>query len=1378
MDRCRCLHVRVCLFALVYGAILWPATLALAAEPRDPVAEFEKKIRPTLAKYCLDCHSAKEKKGELDLERFSSLSDARRDLKPWQSLIEMLEANEMPPKEKPQPSGDERKMLVDWAREFIAAEVRSRVGDPGAAVLRRLSNAEYDRVIHALTGVALQPAKEFPADGAAGEGFTNAAAALTMSPALIDKYFAAAKAISEHAVLLPDGIRFSPASNEREWVSEILARLRAFYARYAESDGRIPLRRYLAATIVHREALAGGGRAFAEIAQQERLSPKYLESLWNVLTDAKSSFILDDIRSRWRKASVADVPALAEQIEAWQQAAWTLEKNAPGLYETWQKEKPLLVESQSLRIKLDPPPGQNEVTLYLLARNAGGKDDKPVLLWDKPRLEGAGDPPLPLRDVAAVAELSIRSTREQLGAAERYLAAAAEWHRGKPDETLKAIADRHEVDPARLRRWLDSLGLRRDEVLSFELLDQKLVGSGGRATINGWAAKTPDSLPSLVTNSSDQTLAIPGTMGGHQVAMHPTPKEFVGVVWQSQIEADVKLETIVADAHAGCGNGVTWWLAAQHGDRQQRLAGGEFDDGKAATIPPQSLHVAPGDLLLLAVGPRNGDHTCDLTHVDLTITDTADPKRRWNLSSDVADNVLDGNPHADRLGNKDVWRFVRGPDGNSGPQPIAIPARSALAKWREALDKSAATEELAKLGEAVQSVLTSTPKALANNPDGAVIAALTAPERHLVEPVPLAKLLAEASHFDSSNSRFGIEPTRFGKSSAGRAIDATSFESMAGDLIEIHLPASLAGKREFVVEARAAAAGDASNATLQVQAALSPPSPAARPQDGPIITAARDKQREQQDRAIAEFRRLFPPQLCFAAVVPQDPDGITLRLFCREDEPLSGLMLNRAEQQELDRLWSELTFVGREAEKEQEAYPQFMEYASQVGLVPRFAPLKEPVRNRAEQFKQEQMTAEPKHFAALLDFAARAYRRPLADAEAAELHRLYDVLRKKQVTHDAAIRAIVARVLASPEFLFHTENAPAGDSPQPVNDWELASRLSFFLWSSLPDDELRRLAADRKLHEPAVLAEQTRRMLKDAKIRALAIEFGAQWIGVRGFDELKEKNERLFPTFDPKLRAAIYEETILFFQDLFEGDRPLHNVLDADYTFVNETIAKHYGMPGVTGPEWRRIDGVRKYGRGGILGLASVQATQAGASRTSPVLRGNWVVETLLGERLPRPPANVPRLPEEETGNDGLSMRQLVEKHTHVASCAVCHVRIDPFGFSLEKFDAIGRFREKDLNGLAIDCGVKLRDGTEFAGIDGLRDYLLTKKRDVVNRLFCRRLLGYALGRAVSPADQPTIDEMLAAMDKSEGRLSAAVLAIVASPQFRLIRGRDFMEKE
>jgi hypothetical protein len=306
-----------------------------------------------------------------------------------------------------------------------------------------------------------------------------------------------------------------------------------------------------------------------------------------------------------------------------------------------------------------------------------------------------------------------------------------------------------------------------------------------------------------------------------------------------------------------------------------------------------------------------------------------------------------------------------------------------------------------------------------------------------------------------------------------------------------------------------------------------------------------------------------------------------------------------------------------------------------------------------------------------------------------------------------------------------------------------------------------------------VLAAQAVRMLKDPRARALAVEFGTQSIHVRGFDEFNEKNEKLFPTFNAELRKALYEEAVLFFLDLFQNDRPVTSLLDADHAFLNERLAKHYGIPNVNGAQFRKVDGVKKYGRGGVLGFGSVQAKQAGASRTSPVLRGNWVVETLLGEKLPKPPPNVPQLPEME-GADRLTTRQLVERHVADPSCATCHVRIDPFGFALEKFDPIGRLREKEVTGLAVDAMSKLRDGTEFEGIDGLRNYLLTRKKDVVVRLFCRRLLGYALGRSVTLSDTALLDEMVEALNRNRGRVGAAVRVIVKSPQFRMVRGSEF----
>ena len=269
----------------------------------DPKPDFDTFVQPLIGKYCLDCHASKTKKGDLDLERFKSMDVVRKDLKPWQLMIEQLETGEMPPKEKPQPSAAERKRLIDWTRRMLDSEARAHAGDPGEVKLRRLSNAEFNCTIRDLTGIDFQPAREFPADGAAGEGFTNAADALTMSPALVDKFLNSAKELADHAVLLPDGFRFSATKTRRDWTDESLSQLRKFYSEFTTPDGRLPLKPYLTATIRHRQELASGKLTLDAVAAQEKLSPKYLQVLWRTLTDRTASFPLDLIRSRWQEAS-------------------------------------------------------------------------------------------------------------------------------------------------------------------------------------------------------------------------------------------------------------------------------------------------------------------------------------------------------------------------------------------------------------------------------------------------------------------------------------------------------------------------------------------------------------------------------------------------------------------------------------------------------------------------------------------------------------------------------------------------------------------------------------------------------------------------------------------------------------------------------------------------------------------------------------------------------------------------------------------------------------------------------------------------------------------------------------------------------------------
>lgn len=790
----------------------------------------------------------------------------------------------------------------------------------------------------------------------------------------------------------------------------------------------------------------------------------------------------------------------------------------------------------------------------------------------------------------------------------------------------------------------------------------------------------------------------------------------------------------------------------------------------ATTKPPaKKLKVEKGDQIILAIDARNGDHGCDLTDIDLTITETEASKRTWKLARDVADTIHAGNPHADTLGYADTWSFVTGPTRPvRQAATVIIPPGSLLHQWRDAAGHPARQADAEKLAQQTQALLTGSRPAGEKDPNRQLYDNLVAVEGLLFQgqvPVHLSKT-------SSGKVKYGIEPGRFGQSN-----DAASIVVDANSVIEVRLPAAMFAGREFVVEGKL----DQPNAERVVQFLVQTNKPAEQLSwDGKssMVAAPNGAGFQRVLESFNQFRQLFPLYVCFPNVVPND-EVVTLKMFHREDEPLLRMFLDANQTQRLNHLWEEHQFVSRQAEAEDAYLPQFIGFVSQdgpPGMLEFFKGQQPNFRKRLEAFQQKEAAAIPLQLDALLEFAGRAYRRPVDEKEQKELRELYQTIRSKGASHLDAVRGVLTRILVSPAFLFRAEHAPVSKTPGSVNDWELATRLSYFLWSSMPDEELRKLAANGQLHEPPTLEAQMKRMLKDPRTRALAIEFGTQWIHVRGFDELNEKNEKLFPMFDANLRKAIYEESILFFQDLFQNDRKVTDLLDTDATYLNETLAKHYGIPGVTGQHWRRVEGVKKHGRGGLLGLASVQTKEAGASRTSPVLRGNWMVETLFGEKLPKPPPNVPKLPEEEGGADKLTMRQLVENHTKLAECAGCHQRIDPFGFALEKYDPIGRRREKDFGGLLVDAKAIMKDGSSFDDIDGLRHFLLTKKKDIIVRLFCKRLLGYALGRMVTLSDTQLLDQMVAALNNNDGRIIAAMQVIIQSPQFRMIRGSEYAE--
>lgn len=393
----------------------------------------------------------------------------------------------------------------------------------------------------------------------------------------------------------------------------------------------------------------------------------------------------------------------------------------------------------------------------------------------------------------------------------------------------------------------------------------------------------------------------------------------------------------------------------------------------------------------------------------------------------------------------------------------------------------------------------------------------------------------------------------------------------------------------------------------------------------------------------------------------------------------------------------------------------------------------------------------------------RAYRRPVGDSDLARVWPFF----KSAAGFDAGIEAALNAVLVSREFLFRVERDPPGHAPKtayPVSDLELASRLSFFLWSSIPDDELLSLAERGELRKPGVLAKQARRMLADPKAASLVTNFADQWLHLRNLDSITPDG-RLYPDFDDNLRQAFRKETELLVQEVVREDRSILDLLKSDHTFLNERLAKHYGVPHVYGPRFRRVDLEPGSQRGGLLRHGSVLTVTSYATRTSPVLRGKWVLETLLGTPPPPPPPNVPALDDNTVAAD-LPVRERLKQHRANAACAACHSLIDPVGFALENYDAVGRWRTIE-EGQPVDSGGGLPDGRRFAGVAGLEDALL-KQPDGFAGTLTEKLLTFALGRGVGYYDGPAVRGVVRAARANDYKFSALVEAIVTSPPFQM----------
>ena len=856
-------------------------------------------------------------------------------------------------------------------------------------------------------------------------------------------------------------------------------------------------------------------------------------------------------------------------------------------------------------------------------------------------------------------------------------------------------------------------------------LTQRNDSSSGRPELKSWSI---GSEPSVFVNSAAEPIKVWTTLPARSVFVHPGQKRPVAVAWTSPIAGELLVAGRIADAHPSGGDGVSFELSHVAADLGQALA----DLGSTPmSLPDAGL---PPDMLSL-VRAKWREATTDPAPVLVAIKAMQDQLFQGNYRKNAAIAVGNGFP---------AWADVR---------RIAACERV----------QGAAREPLFRM------------VALPAQPDTFVVWDRLRLEGGDGPP------LVFAEHPELGAAIEKASGLKFGHHPKGRSVPKSALVTASGAEIVIDLRKLSAELQKVLTLPRFLRADvsldEASPETASVQAFLIAATggggnlaePVAKATVGDPLAAQIVHPRVAAKRAqpAAEFRALFPPAVLFQPIIPRDAQG-SVFLYRREDEPLRRLLLDDAGRAEIDRLWSELEFVSEQALATPIAYEGLVQYYRKPNDGARIMffyiqEFEQQIKKEEKVFLAAKVAAESKHLEALLAFAARAWRRPLAADELSAILESYQADRKDGVKHDPAFRAALARILSSPWFLYRVEQPASVARWGPVSGNELATRLSFLLWESIPDDELRTKAA--KLHEPAIMDQQVRRMLKDGRMRGMAEEFGARWLGVRDFVANHGRNLKHFPEFTPALREALAEEPVRFFEDLLINDRPVADVIAADSVVINELLAKHYGIPGVKGAEWRRVEKVAEYGRGGMLGFGAVLAKQSAASRTSPVKRGAWVVQ-MLGERLPKVPPDVPPLPEIPPA--GLSVREITERHRMDPNCAGCHIRIDPFGMTLEQFDALGRLRTaKELK--PGDAKATTQDGTEINGFTGLRNYLAGPRREDLLRSISQKLVGYSLGRSIQLSDRKLIEDVTKSM-ASGGRWSDALLIIVNSEQFRCIR--------
>ncbi len=637
---------------------------------------------------------------------------------------------------------------------------------------------------------------------------------------------------------------------------------------------------------------------------------------------------------------------------------------------------------------------------------------------------------------------------------------------------------------------------------------------------------------------------------------------------------------------------------------------------------------------------------------------------------------------------------------------------------------------------------------------------------------------------------------QFGVSPDGTSIGLDDFASELSVAFEVPLPAGAAGfELQFDAEVGSARdqvyrivvtdREDGTSRGIPVRALIGDPQSAgARKFKAGVLQLISLLPPNSQGEPTPADKDPIPDPFDSTYNVPEHDDFDTRVKYIRQDEFIYRNILDDASRARVDHAWNDL-------------YASFEYHDNYLDLIAKhygvdlkgkhigvlggaqFDAMPADARKYALGLKAEydsvlkaEAAARPGHLEDCLKFAGRAWRRPLTEKERQSLRQFYDQAMTSEKDHRKAIRAVLTRILISPAFLYRVETPVDASVVKPLSNWDMASRLSFFLWSSIPDGELRRAAAAGELSSGPKLQAQVKRMLADPKARRLSAEFFGQWLGFYHFDQFKGVDTSRFPEFTDEVKSSMYDEAVSFFEHIIRKDRPVREILSADYTFLNQPLAKFYGVKKDVQSKdaVEMVDGANGFQRGGLLRLGAVLTATSAPLRTSPVKRGDWVLRRILGTPVPPPPADAGSIPADDKLFGGLSVKERLQAHKRNATCANCHMRIDPLGFALEHYDSTGRWREKYADGKAIEDSAAASDGKEIAGIPGLLDYLQSKDEQV-RRTLAFKMVGYALGRTVQASDEALIERMVQA--GGNATFSQLAAEIVTSKQFRNRLGRD-----